>query len=66
MEKESRKIKNPKSGMARLLELAATKKPLIIGAGILSALAAVVSFVPFVAIYYIIREMVGVSVKLNI
>ncbi|MDR1628660.1 MAG: ABC transporter ATP-binding protein/permease [Oscillospiraceae bacterium] len=51
--------RQPKTGSARLLELAATKKPLIIGAGFLSALASVVSFVPFVAIYYIVREIVG-------
>jgi len=58
------KMKNkktePKSGMARLLELAATKKPLIISAAILSALASIVSFVPYIAIYYIMREIMGV------
>lgn len=50
----------PKSGMARMLELAGAKKPLIIGAAVFSALAAVVSFVPYLAIYYIIREIIGV------
>lgn len=60
MKKESINKTRHKSGTARLLELAATKKPLIIGAGILSALAAVVSFVPFIAIYYIICEILNV------
>jgi ABC-type multidrug transport system fused ATPase/permease subunit len=35
----------PKTGIARLLELAATKKPLIVTAVILSALAAIVTFI---------------------
>lgn len=50
----------PKSGMARLMELAATKKPLVIGSAILSALASVVSFVPYIAIYYIVAEIISV------
>jgi ATP-binding cassette subfamily B protein IrtA len=50
----------PKTGMARLMELAATKKPLIIASVILSALAAVASFIPYIAIYFIIREIMGV------
>ena len=49
-----------KSGMARLLELAATKKPLIVSAVLLSSLASVVSFVPYLAIYFIVREILGV------
>lgn len=60
MENKSAKTSKPKNGAARLLELAATNKPLIIGSGILSVLASVASFVPFVAIYYIIREIVNV------
>ncbi|HWQ74298.1 MAG TPA: ABC transporter ATP-binding protein [Syntrophomonas sp.] len=49
----------PKAGMARLLELAATKKPLIIAAVVLSALASIASFIPHLTIYYIIREIMG-------
>ncbi|MGI6238055.1 MAG: ABC transporter ATP-binding protein [Christensenellales bacterium] len=48
-----------KTGTARLLELAATKKPLMIGSLILSALASVVSFIPYIAIYLIVREILG-------
>nr|WP_034855932.1 ABC transporter ATP-binding protein [Clostridium intestinale] len=48
-----------KTGVARLLELATTKKPLMISSVILSALASIASFVPFIAIYYIISEIMG-------
>ncbi len=50
----------PKTGMARLLELAATKKPLIITSVILSALASVASFIPHVVMYYVVREIMRV------
>ncbi|MEA4925671.1 MAG: ABC transporter ATP-binding protein [Syntrophomonadaceae bacterium] len=50
----------PKTGTARLIELAATKKPLIITAVVLSALASVASFIPHIAIYYVVREIMGV------
>lgn len=52
--------KTYKTGMPRLLELAATKKPLVIASVVLSSLAAVASFVPFIAIYYVIREILMV------
>ncbi len=48
-----------KTGTARLLQLAATKKPLVIGSLILSALASIVSFVPYIAIYLIVGEILG-------
>ncbi|MDL2206694.1 hypothetical protein LJC33_07285 [Eubacteriales bacterium OttesenSCG-928-N13] len=51
------KQRKPKTGMARLLELAATKKPLMICSVILSALASVASFIPYLAIYQIVREI---------
>ena len=43
----------PKTGTASLTELATTKKPLRIGEVILSSLASVTSFVPYIAIYLI-------------
>ncbi|GBR74543.1 multidrug transport system ATPase and permease components IrtA [Candidatus Termititenax aidoneus] len=46
-----------RTGMARLGELAFQKKALTISACILSVASVVVSFAPFVAIYYIIREL---------
>lgn len=48
----------PKTGMARLMQLAASKKPLIIGAVILSALASIAGFAPYIAIYLAIREII--------
>ena len=55
------KTKNakPKTGMSRLMELAATKKTLAVSAVILSSLASIVSFVPYIAIYLILREILG-------
>lgn len=58
MKKE--KSTGSKTGMARLLELAATKKPLVICSVVLSALASVASFIPYIAIYFIVREIMGV------
>lgn len=49
-----------KSGLPRLLELAFTKKPLIILSAIFSALASVASFIPFIAIFFIIKETLAV------
>lgn len=49
----------PKTGLARLLELAATKKPLILAAVILSALASIASFVPYLSIYRIVQGLLA-------
>lgn len=49
-----------KTGMPRLLELAATKKPLVIASVTFSSLAAIASFVPYIAIYYVIRELLHI------
>ncbi|MDR2770678.1 MAG: ABC transporter ATP-binding protein/permease [Clostridiales Family XIII bacterium] len=53
-----RQTKPQKTGMARLWELASTKKLLVACSCILSVLSVVVSFTPFVAVYFIIREIV--------
>lgn len=52
-------VKKTKSGMGRLLELASTKKPLIVVAMILSALASIASFIPYIAIFKIVQEILG-------
>lgn len=52
--------KSPKSGMARLLELAATKKPLMISSVILSSLASIASFIPYIAIFLMIKDILNV------
>ncbi len=49
-----------KTGMARLLELAATKKPLMISSVILSSLASVASFIPYVSIYLMVKALLQV------
>ena len=46
-----------KSGASRMWELALTQKALVISAGGLAVLSSVISFVPFIAIYYIIKEL---------
>ncbi len=51
--------KTVKSGWPRLVELAATKKAWIMSSLFLSALASLASFVPYVAIYFIIREVLA-------
>ncbi|MDR1132018.1 MAG: ABC transporter ATP-binding protein/permease [Oscillospiraceae bacterium] len=50
--------KPQKKGMARLLELGARKKGLIVSSCVLAVISVTVSFAPFIAIYYIIRELV--------
>jgi ATP-binding cassette subfamily B protein len=51
------KGKQPKTGMARLLELGARKKALVISSCTLSVVSVAVSFTPFIAVYFIIREL---------
>ena len=54
-----------KTGMARMMQLAMTKKPLVIASVILSSLAAIASFIPYIAIYFIIRQILTVYPDLN-
>ncbi|MDR2417560.1 MAG: ATP-binding cassette domain-containing protein [Treponema sp.] len=54
-----KKTNQNKTGMARLLELGACKKALIICSCTLSVVSVAVSFIPFIAIYFIIRELVA-------
>ena len=49
---------NKKSGMARLWQLAFTKKALAISSAVFSVTSTVISFVPFISIYFIIQELV--------
>lgn len=59
------KNRKQKTGMARCLELASKHKGLIILSGILAALAAICSFLPYLSIYFIIRELIGVFPDIN-
>ena len=47
------------------MQLAMTKKPLVIASVILSSLAAVASFIPYIAIYFIIRQILAVYPNLS-
>lgn len=66
MKNEKSKKTRAKTGMARLLELAATKKPLVISSVILSVLASVASFIPYIAIYFIIREILSIYPEFSV
>ena len=48
-----------KTGMARLWELAFRKRALVTSACVLSVASVMLSFSPFIAVYYIIRELVA-------
>lgn len=51
------KVNQSGSGMTRMWQLAFTKKELVLSSCLLSVISVAASFVPFIAIYYIIREL---------
>ncbi|MDR2143556.1 MAG: hypothetical protein LBP29_04210, partial [Treponema sp.] len=46
-----------KTGMARLMELAMRRKGLALSSCFLSVLSTALSFTPFIAVYFIVREI---------
>ncbi|MDR1956624.1 MAG: ABC transporter ATP-binding protein/permease [Treponema sp.] len=54
-----------KTGMARLWELALRKKGLVIASCVFAVASVAVSFTPFIAIYYLIRELVRSAADLG-
>lgn len=54
------KEKKPKSGISRLFELASAHEGLLIVSGILAALASAASFVPYIAVYHVVKEVIFV------
>jgi len=56
----------PKAGLARCLELASNKKGMIFLSAVLSSFAAIASFIPYIAIYYIIRAIISVYPDLSL
>ena len=60
MSQQNKNQPTAKTGLARCLELASGHKGLVFLSGVLAALAAVCSFVPYLSIYYIIREILFV------
>ncbi len=59
-ENNSAKEKNKDDGMKKLFEIAMRKKGLMFGAIILAIISALASFVPYLAIYKVIKEIVYV------
>ena len=55
----------PKTGLARCMELASNKKGLIFLSAILSSLASIASFIPYIAVYFIIRSILQVYPNLD-
>lgn len=55
----SKKTKS-KTGLARCMELASDRKGLIFLSAFLSSLAAIASFIPYIAVYFMIREILNV------
>ena len=51
--------------MSRIFELASDHKWLLAVSGVLAALAAIASFVPYVAVYYVIRDVISVYPEFN-
>lgn len=58
MAKQKGQTDKTKKGLPRLMELAMTQKVPVTGGMILSALATIVSFLPYLAIYFIIQEVI--------
>ena len=65
MAKQNSKQPKAKTGLSRCLELASGHKELVFVSGFLSAVAAVCSFVPYLSIYYIIREILNVYPEMS-
>lgn len=55
----------PKTGLARCMELASDRKGLVFLAAVLSSLAAIASFIPYIAVYFMIRSIIGVFANLD-
>jgi ATP-binding cassette subfamily B protein len=62
----AQKQAKPKTGLARIFELAADRKGLLIFSGVLSSLAAVSSFVPYLAVYFMIRDILAVYPEISL
>ena len=60
MTNTKKKQAKPKTGLARCMELASNKKGLIFLSAFLSSLAAIASFVQYIAVYFIIRSILSV------
>lgn len=59
MSKKQSKETKPKTGLARCMELASDRKGLVFLAAVLSSLAAIASFIPYIAVYFMIRSIIS-------
>lgn len=59
-------IQKRKNGIARLLQIAGRKKGLLFVSGALAVLHALLSLVPYILVFYIIRELTKESVDLSL
>lgn len=59
MSKKQSKETKSKTGLARCMELASDRKRLVYIAAVLSSLAAIASFIPYIAVYFMIRSIVS-------
>ena len=66
MAKKTPKQVKPKTGLARCMELASNKKGLIFISAILSSLASIASFIPYIAVYFIIRSILQVYLNITV
>lgn len=55
-----------KTGLARLIEIAGTKRRLLIGAMLLAVITAIVQFVPIIAVYNILIELAEHALDLSL
>ena len=65
MSNSKSKQAKPKTGLARCMELASDRKGLVFLAAVLSSLAAIASFIPYIAVYFMIRSIIGVFPNLD-
>lgn len=59
MSKNQSKETKPKTGLARCMELASDRKGLVFLAAVLSSFAAIASFIPYIAVYFMIRSIIS-------
>ena len=59
----SAKIKKKKKGIARLIEIAGTRKWWLFGSVILAVLSAIMQFVPYYSVFVILEELSGKAVN---
>jgi len=55
-----------KTGIARLLEIAGRKKELLLASGLLAVIHAILSLVPYVLVFYIMRELTTQTVDFEL